>query len=185
VLAFLACSIPFQECLADPTVTGGMDPTNGYFYSWTITNTNALPIVAVEIPHYRGLVFTIPRGWSKVVTEVPCGSEEVDLGMFRITAPPGGGIRRGRSEVFEIQLHARGASAQRGEVRLVFSDGTFVTIANVEYPGIEPWLTRNMTLVGMIGLVLVALVVQLLRTRRAKRQPPPATQDATLPPAAE
>ena len=152
-----------------------MDPANGHYYSWTVTSTHVGSIVSVEIPHYRGLIFTVPDGWSKDVTERASGSGEVDLGRLLATAPTGGGIRRGQSATFSIQLHARGASAQRGDVIVEFSDGTHVTIANVEYPGQERWLTQNMTLVGMIGLVAVALVVHLLRKGRAKRRPPAET----------
>lgn len=174
-LTVLACSSPLQECPADVTVEGGMDPTNRHYYSWTVTNTNDEPIVAVEIPHYRGLIFTVPPGWFKDVTERAGGSAEVDVGRLLATAPTGGGIRRGQSATFSIQLHARGASAQRGNVIVGFADGTSVTIADVECPGKESWLTQNMTLVGMIGLVVAALVVHLLRRGRAKRKPPSET----------
>lgn len=174
-LTVLACSSPLQECPADVTVEGGMDPTNRHYYSWTVTTTNDEPIVGVEIPHYRGLIFTVPRGWSKEVTERASGSAEVEVGRLRATSPTGGGIRRGQSATFSIQLHARGASAQRGIVIVEFADGTRVSIADVEYPGKEPWLTRNMTLVGMIGLVVAALVVHLVRSGRAKREPPSET----------
>ncbi len=174
-LTVLACSSPLQEYPADVIVEGGMDPTNRHYYSWTIANGNDEPIVAVEIPHYRGLIFTVPRGWSKEVTEWETGSAEVDVGRLRATAPTGGGIRRGQSATFSIQLHARGASAQRGDMIVEFADGASATIVDIEYPGKEPWLTRNMTLVGMIGLVVVALVVHLLRRGRAKRTPPSET----------
>lgn len=174
-LTVLACLSPVQECPADVSVEGGMDPANRHFYSWTVTNDNVSPIITVEIPHYRGLIFTVPSGWSKEVTERASGSTEVDVGRLLATAPPDAGIRRGQSAIFSIQLHARGASAQRGDVIVEFSDGTRVTIANVEYPGKEPWLTRYMTLVGMIGLAVVAVVIHLRRSGRAKRKPPPAT----------
>jgi len=170
----LLCWPAIRTCAADVSVAGGMDPTNRHFYSWTVTHAGAGRIVAVEIPHYRGLVFTVPPGWSNAdVTEPAVGSGDGGVGRLRATAPHGGGVRPGESATFSIQLHARGASAQRGTVIVELDDGTRVPVTNVEYPGMEPWLSRHMTLVGMLALIIAVLAVDRLRRGRAGRTAPP------------
>lgn len=165
LLGVVFLALPLHECHAEVTVEGGMDPGDRHFYSWVVTNGNKSPIVSFQISHYQGMVFTVPPDWSKTVTERALGTGKVDVGSLIATAPPGGGIRTGQSATFSIKLHVRGASAQLGTVLIRFADNGSLTITGVEYPGQEPWLTQHMTLVGMIGLAVVALVIQFVRSR--------------------
>ena len=143
------------------TITGGSDAT-GHNYTWIITNHYDAAITAVEFPHYRADTFTPPEGWVGDMTNfIGRGGKE---GICTAKAEAlGSAVYPGKSAEFYLRVAPKGAKRGTRQARVIFEDGRDVLV-QVEAPILEPFLERNLTLVGL-G-VMFALFVLVARLRR-------------------
>ena len=155
------------------TITGGPD-TTGHNYTWTVTNHHDTAITAIAFPHYRADTFTPPEGWTGDMTNFRGHGGKEGLCSGKAEAP-GAAIAPGSSAEFYLRVAPKGAKRGTRKARVSFEDGREVLV-QVETPIREPFLERNMTLVGLSVMFAIFLLVARLR-----RKPVPETsEDSTV-----
>lgn len=152
---------------ARTVITGGPDAT-GQGYTWTVANQYDSPLVAVEIPHFRGGIFTAPTGWNTECTnrvgigvpdEPGLCKAEVESIRYAVTKP--------QTASFQLQLAAKGAEQGLGDVRVRFADGTEHVVSQVILP-VRESLAEKFS--PMLGLAVIGAMVVLLGGRRKRRE---------------
>ena len=162
--------VPALGVAVDPpvavTITGGSD-ASGQQYRWVVTNDDPSPIVTVEFPHFRASLFSVPDGWTRECTGLVGVGVKVERGVCTARAGVGqGGIVRGHSAAFEMQISAKGAQRRAGAVGIQFADGRKASILGVELPHPESSGDKLIPLVGLGTVVLIWIVLQALRNRK-------------------
>ena len=174
--AVLVVAAPVGAQDAKVTITGGVDDS-GQNYNWRVTNNYSSPIVSIQFPHFRGDLFTAPKGWSQEwKNQVKLGAK-IAPGWCRTTAfkPEEDGIRRGRWLDFHMRLARGGAMARLGTVTVRFADDTEVQVSNVEVPTAKSFIEENAMGFGLAVLFVIALLVHFRKRKKA----PPATAPPT------
>ncbi len=170
VLLLMALPLRGQTATESPppntlvTITGGPDAT-GHNYTWTITNHHAAAITAIAFPHYRADTFTPPEGWTGDITNFRGRGATEGLCSGKAEAP-GAAIAPGGSAEFYLRVAPKGAKRGTRAARVSFEDGREVLV-QVETPVREPFLERNMTLVGLGVMFAIFLLVARLRRKPA------------------
>ena len=169
-MAATAWLVPALGVAAGPpiavTITGGSD-ASGQQYRWVVTNDDPSPIVTVEFPHFRASLFSVPDGWTRECTGLVGVGVKVERGVCTARAGVGqGGIVRGHSAAFEMQISAKGAQRRAGAVGIQFADGRRASVFGVELPHPESSGDKLIPLVGLGTVVLIWIVLQALRNRK-------------------
>lgn len=108
------------------SVTG--DSPNGKSYTWTVKNAGIPAVVSVRIPHYSGMDFRPPEGWTM---------DKNQAGSFVCRAESDeAAISRGTEQEFSLTVDLYQDSSVRGKgtVQVGLSDGSSVLIENVLVP---------------------------------------------------
>ncbi len=163
---------------ADVTITGGADVT-GQNYTWTITNQGALPIVAIEFPHYNADTFHYPPGWTPDCTNLQQAGARDLPGVCRATVETGRkGIEPGASAEFGMRLAKVGALRRAGKVTVRFSDNSELIVGGVELPSPPTRSEQYELLVGLALVFALLLGIHAWRRRRAGTERPPGRDAA-------
>ena len=154
------------------SITGGPD-ASGHNYTWIVTNHHDAAITAVAFPHYRADTFTPPAGWTFDITHVLGRGAKEGLCAGKVDSP-GAAIYPGKSAEFYLRVAPKGAKRGIRQARVTFKDGREVLV-QVETSVREPFLERNMTVVGL-GVMFVLFLVGA-RLRRKPVTDTPAESD--------
>ena len=175
IKAVLLCALATSTAMGanPPTVsmTGGAD-VSGRNYSWTVTNDHSSPIVFVEFPFDKVLLFLAPQGW-----QTDCGRQtgatfEHSAKTCAARAPsPASGIARGATEEFEMRLFRSGARRGPGTVLVRFADGSEVMVGRVELPQRKGVGDRYVALFALGAAFAVWGVVRAVRRLRTSATP--------------
>lgn len=150
-------------------ISGGAD-ASGHQYTWKITNRSQVPIVAVDIPHYRATLFFPPDGWTQDCTFLVNVGVKSSPGVCSAKAEPvQGAIRPGRSLEFKMQVGDRTVRGG-GEVVVYFQNGEQTRIGGVELPIREPSGDQMVPLIGM-GVAFLVFILAGKRRRRSSTNP--------------
>jgi hypothetical protein len=152
------------------TITGGAD-ASGHQYSWTVTNKRSSPIVRVEFPHYRAGVFYAPDGWSTDESTFLVGvgvKDRAGVCIAQVTSTADA-IAPGNSATFRMQIAAIGVQRRPGAVLLSFADGSEAAVSGVELPTRAGFAERNLSLIGLGTIFVVAVIVRGFRARRRSK----------------
>jgi len=166
-LLFLQGGAVAQSGDSRVAITGGPDAA-GQSYTWTVANQSGVPIVGVDIPHFRGGLFTPPQGWSADCTNL-VGVGVADIGGICKAAAnsPRFFITRPNTATFHLQLAAKGAKRGVGEVRIHFADGTDALIGQVIVPTRESFAEKFSP---VIGLAIIGGLLIVFGGRRKQRK---------------
>lgn len=160
----------------DVTITGGAD-TSGRNYAWTVRNEHASPIVYVEIPYKKVLMFFAPEGWQSDCGRGAGAVRERRAGTcVAVAASPASGIPYGAAAEFRMRLSGSGARRARGAVLIRFADGDEVQVDGVELPQRETIGDKYVSLFALGAIFATWVVVRAVRRRRSPddrpHQPP-------------
>ena len=109
LLCTLATSSAMGLDLPKATMTGGAD-VSGRNYSWTVTNEHSSPIVYLEFPFDKVLLFLAPQGWQTNCSQQTGDIFEHSAESCAARAPsPASGITRGATAEFGMRLYRSGA----------------------------------------------------------------------------
>ena len=169
-MAATAWLVPALGVAAGPpvavTITGGSDAI-GQQYRWVVTNDDPSPIVAVEFPHFRAGLFVGPDGWTSDCTGLVGVGAKDEGGVCSARSSLGqGGIARGHSAAFRMQISAKGAQRSAGAVGIQFADGRKASVLGVELPHPESVGDKLIPLVGLGAVGVIWIVLQALRKKK-------------------
>ena len=152
------------------TISGGGD-LSAQNYEWTVRNAHGSPIVFVEFPHYRAGMFEVPEGWEMDCTFlVNVGVPDVPGICKASVSSATVGIAPGRSGEFRMRIGPRGAIRGNGDVLVRFADGVEHVVTGVELPRSESAGEKNLPLVGLTAMLLLAVIVHRIRARSKPRE---------------
>jgi hypothetical protein len=149
------------------TITGGAD-TSGRNYSWTVRNERSSPIVYLEIPYKKVLMFFAPDGW-----QTDCGRgagavrERRAETCVAAAASVASGIPHGAAAEFRMRLSGSGARRARGTVLIRFADGNEAQVDGVELPQRETIGDKYVSLFALGAIFATWAVVRAVRRRRS------------------
>lgn len=172
LLCMLATSSAMGVDSPKATMIGGAD-ASGRNYSWTVTNDHSSPIVFVEFPFDKVLLFLAPQGW-----QTDCGRqtgaafEHSAKTCAARTPSPASGIARGTTEDFEMRLFRSGARRGPGTVLVRFADGSEVRVGGVELPQRKGLGDRYVALFALGAAFAVWGVVRAVRRPRTTAKTP-------------
>jgi len=170
-VAVWSATLPHAVAEQQPkvTITGGAD-ASGNNYTWTVTNHYRSPIVYVEFPHYRAVLFYAPAGWSTKSTYLVNVGVPDRPGLCTAKAESvAKGIRPGTSAEFRMQVDVGKAWRGPGTVRIRFADGTETTVADVQLP--QPKNTPIDKYVRVIGFFVIFVVAVAIFSIRQRKRP--------------
>jgi len=155
---------------ADPpavTITGGAD-TSGRNYAWIVSNEHPVPIVYMEFPYDRVLMFFAPEGWQTDCGRGAGGVRERRTGTcVAAAASPASGIGQGTAAEFGMRLSGSGARRASGTVVIRFADGSEAQVDGVELPQREAVGDRYVSLFTLGAIFATWVVVRAVRHRRS------------------
>ena len=171
LLCALATSAGLAAGPPKATMIGGAD-ASGRNYSWTVTNEHSSPIVYVEFPFDKVLLFLAPQGWETdcdrhTGTAFEHGAET----CAARTPSPASGIAHGATEEFEMRLYRSGARRGPGTVLIRFADGSEVRVGGVELPRRKGLGDRYVALFALGAAFAVWGVVRAVRRLRTSATP--------------
>jgi hypothetical protein len=147
-------------------IEGGADKT-GHNYAWTVTNNTTLRVTRVEFPHHQATLFFAPDGWHIDCTYLVNVGVPTKPGLCTAWVDaPNDGIPPYRSAEFAMQVATGRSVRGTGDVVVHTSDGREHVVAGVELPGTEPFSDKYVSLIGLGGVLLIAIAVHWVRTRR-------------------
>jgi hypothetical protein len=152
---------------ADPAVSIEGGPSeDGHQYTWTVRNDGAKAITSVEFPHYNGDLPNEVRHWQLEMTEQVGAGGGGRVGVLVYKAkPPYRGLPAGQSETFGLRVAPAGAVSKAATVTVRFADGTVVPVSGVLCPMPEPWVRRNIPLIGLAACLVLFILIRQLRRR--------------------
>lgn len=157
------------------TIVGGLNREER-LYVWTVTNGSAQAIGGLQVPHYRGGIFTPPKGWEFSITnQTELGMKDAP-GLITARATPGAAIQPNRSGVFTLSFSADALTTpSKRTATITFLDGTTLQVAGVEVPWRKSWFERQALFLELGVMFGLFLLVQAIRgRRRRKREVAPA-----------
>lgn len=146
-------------------IQGGAQPDNSHAYNYVVTNHASSPVVAVDLPHFRGDVFRVPEDWTFEATE-RFTSLNTGPGRFlaKVSNDRAAIAKRGQA-TFSVRISHLGAAQGRGEAVVLLKDGRRLTIP-VECAVQESLIGRYRSLVGMGTAFVLFVLFGLWRSRR-------------------
>jgi hypothetical protein len=148
-------------------IRGGQEPENAHAYSYSVINYENSPVVAVDLPHFRGDVFRTPPGWTFEATE---RFVRMDLRAGRFVARASSeqaGIAKGHEGTFSVRVAHLGAARGRGTALVTLRDGRTFNL-EVECAVSESFVERHAALIGMVVVSSVFILFSLWRSHRKK-----------------
>jgi hypothetical protein len=140
-------------------------------------NEHSSPIVSLEIPYDRVLMFFAPEGWQTDCGRGAGAVRERRAGTcVAVAASPASGIAHGTAAEFRMRLSGSGAKRARGSVLIRFADGDEVQVDGVELPQRETIGDKYVSLFALGAIFATWVVVRAVRRRRSsdgrEHQPP-------------